>query len=50
MVSEHMTVTVSLILGFDKDWLNSLRKAILKDHIGIDIRVPEEQAISLIDV
>jgi len=34
------------ILGFDKDWLDSLRKAIPKDQIGIDIKVPEEQSIT----
>lgn len=33
------------ILGYSKDWLDRLRKAIPKDRIGIDIKVPEEQAI-----
>ncbi len=33
------------ITGFSRDWLDRLRKAIPKDQIGIDIRVPEEQAI-----
>lgn len=33
------------ILGFTKDWLDSLRKAIPKDNIGIDIKVPEGQSI-----
>jgi intergrase/recombinase len=33
------------VMGFDKSWLDGLRKAIPKDRIGIDIKVPEEQAI-----
>jgi len=33
------------ILGFDKTWLDSLRAAIPKDRIGIDVRVPEESEI-----
>jgi intergrase/recombinase len=33
------------ILGFDNAWLNSLRKAIPRDRMGIDIRIPEAQVI-----
>jgi intergrase/recombinase len=33
------------ILGYDRDWLDGLRKAIPKDRVGIDIRVPEESTI-----
>ncbi len=33
------------ILGFDEGWLYHLRKAIPKDQIGIDIRIPEEGRI-----
>jgi len=33
------------VLGFDKAWLDSLRAAIPRDKIGIDIRVPEESEI-----
>ena len=33
------------IMGSDKEWLDRLRKAIPKDKIGIDLRVPEETEI-----
>jgi len=33
------------LLGFDRDSLDSLRKAIPKDQIGIDLKVPEETEI-----
>jgi len=33
------------ILGFDEGWLYRLRKAIPKDQIGVDIKVPEEETI-----
>jgi len=33
------------IMGFDKRWLTGLRKAISKDPIGIDLRIPEESEV-----
>jgi len=33
------------IMGFDRAWLDGLRKAIPKDQIGIDLKVPEEEDI-----
>lgn len=33
------------ILGFDEGWLYRLRRAIPKDQIGIDIKIPEEDKI-----
>jgi intergrase/recombinase len=33
------------IIGYDKAWLDRLRKAIPKDQTGIDLRVPEESDI-----
>jgi len=35
------------IVGYGKDWLDRLRKAIPKDQTGIDLRVPEEPQIRL---
>ncbi len=34
------------IKGFNRDYLNTLRKAIPKDKTGVDLRVPSEQKIS----
>jgi len=33
------------ILGWSKEWLDSLRKAIPKDRVGIDLHVPEPEEI-----
>ena len=33
------------IMGTDKSWLGGLRRTIPRDQIGIDIKVPEEQAV-----
>jgi len=33
------------MMGVEKAWLDGLRKAIPKDQIGIDVKVPDEQAI-----
>jgi len=33
------------IMGFEKEWLDGLRKAIPKDQMGIDLRIPEEEEI-----
>ena len=34
------------IKGYDMDFLNSLRKAIPRDNIGVDLKIPSEQEIS----